>query len=55
MLCRVAVWESLDISSPLIGGHEVAKETGLKFVLQNSPMVQYATKPTQSHKRHVQP
>ena len=34
MLCRVALWESLDISSPLIGCHEVAKETGSKFVLQ---------------------
>ena len=36
MLCRVAVWESLDMPSPLIGCHEVAQETGSKFVLPDS-------------------
>ena len=37
--------------APFIGYNKVARETGFKFVPQNSPMVQFDTTPAQSQTR----
>jgi len=50
VFCRSALWDCFGVAiSYFIGYYQVALETGIKFVPQNSPTMQFDTTPPQSY------